>query len=153
MSVAPHCVNQSASVAPHCVTQSLSVAPHRVTPSASVAPCLMWGATDAVGVTRCGVTDADGVTQCGATDADRGTSITRISAVSAYLKLKEGKNEILTNLLGTRNPNPLIYGKIVFLDRVPLSQSQMIFLRKTLRRYLMVLMRQETSQLTSKSLR
>ena len=78
------------------------------------------GATDADGVTRCGATDAVGVTQCGATDADRGTSITRISAVSAYLKLKEGKNGILTNVLGIRKPKPLIYAKILFLDRVPL---------------------------------
>ena len=70
-------------------------------------------------MTLCGVTDADGVTQCGATDADRVTSITKISAVSAYLKLKEGKNGIVTNVLGIRKPNPLIYGKIVFLDRVP----------------------------------
>ena len=79
------------------------------------------GATDADGVTRCGATDAVGVTQCGATDADRGTSITRISAVSAYLKLKEGKNGILTNVLVIRKPKPLIYAKIVFLDKVPLS--------------------------------
>ena len=30
----------------------------------------------------------DGVTQCGGTDADRKTSITRVSDVLAYFKLK-----------------------------------------------------------------
>ena len=47
-----------------------------------------FGATDTDGETQCGATDTDGVTRCGATDAVRKTSITRVSNVLAYLKLK-----------------------------------------------------------------
>ena len=72
------------------------------------------------GVKRYGATDMYGVTQCGATDEDGDPSITRISNVLAYLKQNYGKNEILTNFLGYRKTNPLIYVKIIFLDRVAL---------------------------------
>ena len=50
-----------------------------------------FGATDTDGGTQCGATDTDGVTRCGATDADGETSITRVSDVLAFFKLKEGK--------------------------------------------------------------
>ena len=89
-----------------------------------------FGATDTDGETQCGATDTDGVTRCGATDADGETSITRVSDVLAYLKLKGGKNEILTIVMEIRKTNPLIYVKIVFLDRVPLSDPTCFSLLK-----------------------
>ena len=79
------------------------------------------------GETQCGATDTNGVTRCGATDADGETSITRVLYVLACLKLKKGKNEILTIVMVIRKTYPLIYVKIVFLDRVPLRVSDVKF--------------------------
>ena len=73
-----------------------------------------------VGVTRFEATDMDGVPQCGATDADGETSITRVSDVLAFLKLKGGKIEILTIVIEIRKTKSLMYVKIKFLNRVPI---------------------------------
>ena len=104
------------------LSQETIVSLHCVTVNASMAPiCIYWsGAIDLFAVTQCGAIDTVWETQCGAIDIFSGPSITSISAVSAYLKLKSRLNLILSNAIMVRKPSSLTYQQFLFLDRVPL---------------------------------